>query len=436
MPTAAEDNPYPHVKVVETAAASVPTPAAGKQHLFIDTDHAVKLKDSSATVTAVGGGGSGTVTHTGGALTSGKVVVGAGTDDIDVSTLTATVVKMASGTPSAASAGTDYVAPGGALGTPSSGTLTSCTGLPTAGLVNNAVTNAKLAQMAQHTFKGNNTGSTADPVDMTVTQATAELNAMVGDSGSGGTKGLVPAPAAGDTAAGKFLKADGTWSAPSGTGAPSSAQYVTLATDSGLSAERVLTAGTGISISDGGANGNVTISATAAGAWTQLSQVVTSGSQASVDFTGISGSYNSLKLIWICRDTNAGTSSQVLRMRINNDSTSGNYTTANRSGGQNGSAFGNTNSATSNGAQIGFIIEGGNSAGIAGTGETTIVAYANTTWHKRVFSVFGSDDASTNVTVASSSFRWKSTSAITQITMYTDGTAFANGSVFTLYGVN
>lgn len=31
---------------------------------------------------------------------------------------------------SAASAGTDYVAPGGALGTPSSGTLTSCTGLP------------------------------------------------------------------------------------------------------------------------------------------------------------------------------------------------------------------------------------------------------------------------------------------------------------------
>jgi hypothetical protein len=31
---------------------------------------------------------------------------------------------------SAAAAGTDYVAPGGALGTPSSGTLTSCTGLP------------------------------------------------------------------------------------------------------------------------------------------------------------------------------------------------------------------------------------------------------------------------------------------------------------------
>lgn len=37
--------------------------------------------------------------------------------------------------PAAASAGTDYVAPGGALGTPSSGTLTNCSGLPASGLV-------------------------------------------------------------------------------------------------------------------------------------------------------------------------------------------------------------------------------------------------------------------------------------------------------------
>jgi hypothetical protein len=40
---------------------------------------------------------------------------------------------------------------------------------------------------------------------------TALLSNFVGDSGSGGTKGLVPAPASGDTAAGKFLKADATW---------------------------------------------------------------------------------------------------------------------------------------------------------------------------------------------------------------------------------
>jgi hypothetical protein len=37
---------------------------------------------------------------------------------------------------------------------------------------------------------------------------------MEGDSGSGGLAGNVPAPAAGTAAAGKFLKADGTWATP------------------------------------------------------------------------------------------------------------------------------------------------------------------------------------------------------------------------------
>lgn len=85
-------------------------------------------------------------------------------------------------------------------------------------IATNAVTNAKAAQMAAHTYKGNNTGSTANSIDVTSTQLTADLNAMVGDSGSGGTKGLVPAPASGDAAAGKYLKADGTFAVPPGSG--------------------------------------------------------------------------------------------------------------------------------------------------------------------------------------------------------------------------
>lgn len=51
-------------------------------------------------------------------------------------------------------------------------------------------------------------------VDATI--VAADLPAMVGDSGSGGTKGAAPAPGTGDAAAGKFLKADGTWAVPSG----------------------------------------------------------------------------------------------------------------------------------------------------------------------------------------------------------------------------
>ena len=38
---------------------------------------------------------------------------------------------------------------------------------------------------------------------------------FTGDSGSGGAAGLVPAPAVGDAATGKFLKANGGWAAPS-----------------------------------------------------------------------------------------------------------------------------------------------------------------------------------------------------------------------------
>lgn len=76
------------------------------------------------------------------------------------------------------------------------------------------VTNAKMANMAQSTFKGRAFGAgTGDPTDLTATQATAILNIFVGDSGLGGLKGMVPAPGAGDSS--KFLRGDATWAAPS-----------------------------------------------------------------------------------------------------------------------------------------------------------------------------------------------------------------------------
>lgn len=79
-----------------------------------------------------------------------------------------------------------------------------------------AVTNTKLANMATATFKGRATAGTGDPEDLTAAQATAILNAFVGDGGSGGTKGLVPAPVAGDAT--KFLRGDGAFVAIPGGG--------------------------------------------------------------------------------------------------------------------------------------------------------------------------------------------------------------------------
>lgn len=96
------------------------------------------------------------------------------------------------------------------------GDITTTSGAVATTIADNVVTNAKLATMATNTIKGNNSGATGAPLDLTAAQLSAMLSTLVGDSGAGGTKGLAPAPAAGDAAAGKFLKADGSWAAPSG----------------------------------------------------------------------------------------------------------------------------------------------------------------------------------------------------------------------------
>jgi hypothetical protein len=105
-------------------------------------------------------------------------------------------------------------------------------------VADNSITNAKLADMAAATIKGSIAGG--DPADLTATQTTALLNNMVGDSGAGGTKGLVPAAAAGDAAASKFLKADGTWGTPAGGVTGTWTLIGTLLTTSGATQTQAL----------------------------------------------------------------------------------------------------------------------------------------------------------------------------------------------------
>ena len=98
-------------------------------------------------------------------------------------------------------------------------------GSAAATISNNVVTNAKLFQMVNNTIKGNVSGSTGAPSDLTGTQVTAIL-----DSFSGSLKGLVPVSLGGSV---NFLRADGTW-APAGV-SPGTAEYI-LYTNSAASA--------------------------------------------------------------------------------------------------------------------------------------------------------------------------------------------------------
>lgn len=138
-------------------------------------------------------------------------------DTITGLSTTGLVKRTAANTLAIATAGTDYLT-GNQTITLSGDVGGSGATAITAAIGANKVTNAMLATVATATFKGRTTAATGNVEDLTATQATALLNAMVGDSGSGGTKGLAPAPASGDAAAGRFLKADGTWAVPPGGG--------------------------------------------------------------------------------------------------------------------------------------------------------------------------------------------------------------------------
>lgn len=179
-----------------------------------------------------------------------------------------------------------------------------------------------------------------------------------------------------------------------------------------------------------------TVPSGSGGALTQIAQIVTSGSQATVDFTAIPGTYTSLEVRWSSRDTQGGTASVVARLRINNDATAANYTAAAYTGIQNGAALNATFAASTGGVFCFANVQDGNTAGMACQGFLSIEDYTNTTWHKRMLSRYASDDGTTNLTNLILSARWKSTAAITRLTFTTDGTAFKNGSVFTLYGRN
>jgi hypothetical protein len=99
---------------------------------------------------------------------------------------------------------------GGGLSDGDKGEITVASGGTVWTIDNSVVTNAKMANMANGTFKANASGSSGAPQDVTGASATAMLDTFITTN-----KGLVPPPM---SLASKYLKDDGTWDIPSGGG--------------------------------------------------------------------------------------------------------------------------------------------------------------------------------------------------------------------------
>lgn len=227
----------------------VPAPASGDAA-------ASKFLKADGTWTAVAAGGVTSVNSLIGALT---IASGTSGTDFAVSPTGTTItlnLPVASGSNTGKLSSTDWSTFNGKQA--SGNYITALTGDVTASgpgssaatIGSNKVTLGMLAQVATATFHGRTTASTGNVESLTATQATALLINFVGDSGSGGTKGLVPAPASGDAAALKFLKADGTWAAPAGglTGSTGAVDNSILRADG--TGGSTLQAGGGVTLSD------------------------------------------------------------------------------------------------------------------------------------------------------------------------------------------
>ena len=157
--------------------------------------------------------------------------------------------------------------------------------------------------------------------------------------------------------------------------------------------------------------------------YTPIATTTLGSNQQTVTFSGISGSYTDLILIFNGRSVSAV---PAVRMRFNSD-TGSNYSYTRLYGTGSVAGSSRASSQTSGGVAT--------AGGVTTTYETNIIIqvqnYSNTTTYKTALARANTPSSAveTNVNL------WRSTSAITEVSLFTDSDQFNSGSTFTLYGI-
>lgn len=166
----------------------------------------------------------------------------------------------------------------------------------------------------------------------------------------------------------------------------------------------------------------------------RIGQVICAGSQSTVVFSSIPAGFTNLVVVFQARDTTAGTATSILRLKMNADATSGNYSSTQNITGSATTASASVTAASAAGGSIGFTPNNGSTSGVASAGEVLIPRYSDTTFFKEAIAkTYGRNGTSTVTTITHNAFTWASTAAIATLT-FGAGTAFVDGSCFTLYG--
>jgi hypothetical protein len=168
-----------------------------------------------------------------------------------------------------------------------------------------------------------------------------------------------------------------------------------------------------------------------AGAMREIATVTTTGSQASVTFSGIPSTYRDLLVVVNGRGTTAATL-ETLNVRFNGDSSA-----IYDSFVQNREGYGVRTRINQTSAEVGNVEAATGPTAAAARIEMRIGSYAGTLYRKAflVNQTLKTAEATASFYHQFSSGWWRSTSAITQVELFLSAGGFVDGSTVTLYGI-